>query len=162
MKQEQHHAGWIIVASFIVAFMLTAMPLPEWAISWRPAWVAMVLMYWCMALPDRVGIGIAWMLGLLLDVQQGTVLGQNALGLALLAWVMLKSYQRVRVFPLTQQALVVCGYLLFLQFINLWIRGMMGVPPEHWTFWMSAFTSMLLWPWLFVILRDMRRKHHVF
>lgn len=162
MKQEQHHAGWIIVASFIVAFMLTAMPLPEWAISWRPAWVAMVLMYWCMALPERVGIGIAWMLGLLLDVQQGTVLGQNALGLALLAWVMLKSYQRVRVFPLAQQAMVVCGYLLFLQFINLWIRGMMGVPPEHWTFWMSAFTSMLLWPWLFIILRDMRRKHHVF
>ena len=162
MRQEQHHAGWIIVASFIVAFMLTAMPLPDWAISWRPAWVAMVLMYWCMALPDRVGIGIAWMLGLLLDVQQGTVLGQNALALALLAWVTLKSYQRVRVFPLAQQALVVCGYLLFLQFINLWIRGMMGVPPEHWTFWMSAFTSMLLWPWLFIILRDLRRKHHVF
>jgi rod shape-determining protein MreD len=162
VKQEQHHAGWIIVASFIAAFMLTAMPLPDWAISWRPAWVAMVLLYWCMALPDRVGIGIAWMLGLLLDVQQGTVLGQNALGLALLAWVTLKSYQRVRVFPLPQQALVVCGYLLFLQFINLWIRGMMGVPPEHWTFWMSAFTSMLLWPWLFIILRDLRRKHHVF
>jgi rod shape-determining protein MreD len=162
MRLEQHHAGWIIVASFIVAFMLTAMPLPDWAISWRPAWVAMVLMYWCMALPDRVGIGIAWMLGLLLDVQQGTVLGQNALALALLAWVTLKSYQRVRVFPLAQQALIVCGCLLFLQFINLWIRGMMGVPPEHWTFWMSAFTSMLLWPWLFIILRDLRRKHHVF
>jgi len=162
VKQEQHHAGWIIAASFIVAFMLTAMPLPEWAVSWRPAWVAMVLMYWCMALPDRVGIGIAWMLGLLLDVQQGTVLGQNALALALLAWITLKSHQRMRVFPLAQQALVVCGYLLFLQFINLWIRGMMGVPPEHWTFWMPALTSMLLWPWLFIILRDLRRKHHVF
>jgi rod shape-determining protein MreD len=162
MRQEQHHAGWIIVLSFIAAFMLTAMPLPDWAISWRPAWVAMVLIYWCMALPDRVGIGTAWMLGLLLDVQQGTVLGQNALGFALIAWITLKSYQRVRVFPLPQQAIVVCGYLLLLQFINLWIRGMMGVPPEHWTFWMAAFTSMLLWPWLFIILRDLRRKHHVF
>jgi len=162
MRQEQHHAGGVIVLSFIVAFMLTAMPLPDWAISWRPAWVAMVLVYWCMALPDRVGIAIAWMLGLLLDVQQGTVLGQNALGLALVAYITLKSYQRVRVFPLPQQALVVCGYLLLLQFISLWIRGMMGVPPEHWTFWMPAFSSMLLWPWLFVILRDLRRKYHVF
>ena len=80
----------------------------------------------------------------------------------LLAWIALKSHQRMRVFPLTQQAIVVCGHLLLLQFINLWIRGMMGVPPEHWTFWMPAFTSMLLWPWLFIILRDLRRKHHVF
>lgn len=162
MKQEQHHAGWIIVSSFIVAFMLTAMPLPDWAVNWRPAWVAMVLIYWCMALPERVGVGVAWLLGLLLDVQQSTVLGQNALGMALLAWVVLQSYQRMRVFPLPQQALVVCGCLLLLQFINLWISGMMGVPPQHWTFWMPAFTSMVLWPWLFIILRDLRRKHHVF
>jgi rod shape-determining protein MreD len=162
MRQDQHHAGWIIVLSFIVAFMLTAMPLPEWAASWRPAWVAMVLIYWCMALPDRVGIGIAWLLGLLLDVQQGTLLGQNALGLALIAYITLKSYQRVRMFPLPQQALVVCAYLLLQQFISLWIHGMMGVPPQNWTFWMPAFTSMVLWPWLFIILRDLRRKHHVF
>jgi rod shape-determining protein MreD len=161
MKPE-HNAGWAIILSFAVAFMLTAVPLPEWAASWRPAWVAMVLIYWCMALPERVGIGAAWCLGLLLDVQQGTLLGQHALGLALIAWLTVKSHQRVRVFPLTQQALVVCGYLLILQFLNLWIRGIMGVPPRHWTFWMPAFTGMLLWPWLFVILRDLRRKYHVF
>src|SRR5690606_27167374 len=86
MKPE-HNAGWAIILSFAVAFMLTAVPLPEWAASWRPAWVAMVLIYWCMALPERVGIGAAWCLGLLLDVQQGTLLGQHALGLALIAWL---------------------------------------------------------------------------
>jgi rod shape-determining protein MreD len=161
MKRE-HNAGWAIVLTFAVAFMLTAVPLPEWAANWRPAWVAMVLIYWCMALPERVGIGYAWLLGLLLDVQQGTLLGQHALGLALVAWLTVTSHQRVRVFPLAQQALVVCGYLLVLQFLHLWIRGIMGVPPRHWTFWMPAFTGMLLWPWLFVILRDLRRKFHVF
>ena len=162
MNDRRHNGGWIIVVSFIVAFMLTAMPLPEWAVNWRPAWIAMVLIYWCMALPQRIGIGMAWLLGLVLDVQQGTVLGQNALGLALIAFITIQSYQRVRVFPLKQQALVICGYLLVFQFINLWIRGIMGVPPQHWTFWMPAFTSMLLWPWLFIILRDLRRKYHVF
>src|SRR3990170_7781632 len=104
MNTEKQHGGGVIFFSFIVALMLTAMPLPEWAVNWRPAWVAMVLIYWCMALPDRVGIGISWTLGLLLDVQQGTVLGQNALGLAVIAFITLKSRQRLRVFPLVQQA----------------------------------------------------------
>ena len=162
MKGVEHNAGWIIALSFLVAFALTAVPLPDWAVNWRPAWVPLVLIYWCMALPNRLGIGTAWLLGLLLDVQQGTVLGQNALALALLAWITIMSYQRMRVFPLFQQAIVVCGYLLAMQFLALWIRGMMGVPPQHWTFWMPAFTGMLLWPWLFIVLRDMRRKYHVF
>ncbi|MBI2994166.1 MAG: rod shape-determining protein MreD [Gammaproteobacteria bacterium] len=162
MNERRHNGGWVIAMSFVIAFMLTAMPLPEWAVNWRPAWVAMVLIYWCMALPQRIGIGVAWLLGLVLDVQQGTLLGQNALGLALLAFITIQTYQRVRVFPLKQQAIVVCVCLLLAQFINLWIRGIMGVPPQHWTFWTPAFTSMLLWPWLFIILRDLRRKHHVY
>lgn len=161
MSRTEPNARWVIAASFIAAFLLTAMPLPDWALAWRPVWVAMVLMYWCMALPERVGVGVAWLLGLLLDVQQGTVLGQHALGLSLVAYITLQSHQRVRVFPLVQQALVVCGYLLLFEFITLWIRGMMGMPPHHWTFWMPAFTSMLLWPWLFILLRDLRRTYHV-
>lgn len=161
MSRVEVHGVWVIVLSLLVAFLLTAMPLPSWAVNWRPEWVALVLVYWCMALPGRIGVGVAWLLGLLLDVQQGTVLGQHALGLALVAYVTLMTYQRVRVFPLMQQALVVCGFLLLFEFVTLWIRGMMGMPPNHWAFWMPAFTSMLLWPWLFIILRDLRRKYHV-
>lgn len=161
MILPRNNGSWVIVASLIVAFMLTAMPLPYWAVNWRPAWVAMVLIYWCMALPQRVGIGISWVLGLLLDVQQGTVLGQHAIGLAVIAYITLISYQRIRVFPLIQQAMLVCLYILLLQFIVLWIKGIMGLPPQHWTFWMPAVSSMLLWPWLFVILRDIRRKFRI-
>ena len=159
MIVDRHQGGWIIVLSFVIAMMLMTMPLPAWAINWRPSWVAIVLIYWCMALPDRVGIGIGWVLGLLLDVQQGTVLGQNALGLAVIAYLCLKSYQRMRVFPLVQQAMLVCIYLLLYEFISLWIRSMMGAPPNDWTYWMPAVTSMLLWPWLFIVLRDIRRKY---
>ena len=161
MIGNKANSHWIIPASFAVAFMLTALPLPEWAVQWRPCWIAMVLIYWCMALPSRVGIGIAWMLGLLLDVQQGTVLGQNALGFSVIAFMTLRFHQRIRVFPLAQQAIVVCSYLFLFQFLTLWIRGMMGVPPQQWTFWMPAVSSMLLWPWLFIILRDLRRKYQV-
>lgn len=158
---SKHSGGWIIIFSFVIAFMLTALPLPDWAVNLRPAWVVMALIYWCMALPERVGIGISWMLGLLLDVQQGAVLGQHAIGLAIIAYITVKSYQRLRVFSLVQQAVLVCFYILLLQLLVLWIRGMMGIPPGHWTFWMPAITSMLIWPWLFIILRDVRRKFRV-
>ncbi len=148
--------------SFMVAIMLTAIPLPDWAGNWRPAWVAIVLIYWCMAIPDRIGICVAWFLGLLLDVQQGTVLGQNALGMTVIAFLTITSYQRMRVYPLAQQAVLVCFYLLLYKLIMLWISGYLGISTRDWTYWMPAITSMVLWPWLFIILRDVRRKYNIF
>ena len=59
---------WVVPASFVVAFLLTAVPLPEWAANWRPAWIAMVLVYWCIALPQRVGVITGWCVGLVLDL----------------------------------------------------------------------------------------------
>jgi rod shape-determining protein MreD len=161
MNEHKKKGIIIIVASFIVALMMTALPLPEWAANWRPAWVAMVLIYWCMALPNKVNIGVAWIAGIIMDVLQGTLLGQNALGLVLLAFITIKVHQRIRMFPLTQQALFVMVLILLYQLMSLWVRGLMGVPPRTWTYWTPAITSMVLWPWLFIILRDIRRKYIV-
>lgn len=162
MINRQHNGGIIILLSFILGYMLTAMPLPDWAVNWRPAWVTIVLIYWCLALPERVGIGIAWLSGLLLDVHQGTVFGLNAIALTFIALIIITLHKRVRVFPLMQQAMLVCVLLLFTELLTLWIRSMMGFPPQHWTYWMPAFTSMIIWPWLFIILRDFRRKFRVY
>ena len=161
MIRNKASGGWVIIISLVIAFMLTAMPMPNWFVNWRPAWVAMVLIYWCMALPQRVGIAISWFLGLLLDVQQSTILGQNALGLALIAYISIQSYQRMRVYPLAHQAVLVCFYLLIYELIMLLITGYIGTATRDWTYWMPAITSMLLWPWLFIILRDLRRKYHI-
>ncbi len=162
MIVKNHNGGLIILMSFLIAYMLMAMPLPAWAANWRPAWVAIVLIYWCLALPERVGVGIAWVAGMFLDVQQGTLFGQNAIVLIIIAFVILKLHKRIRVYPLAQQALIICGLLLITQLLTLWIRAMMGFPPQHWTYWMPAFTSMVLWPWLFIILRDVRRTFRVY
>ncbi len=161
IDQHSRQGNGIIVVSFVIAIMLTALPLPEWAVNWRPSWVAIVLIYWCMAVPDRVGVVVAWVLGLLLDVMHSNVLGQNALGLVLIAFITLNSYQRMRVFPLAQQAVLVCFYLLLYELIMFWITAYTGSQTRDWTYWMPAFTSMLLWPWLFIVLRDIRRKYHI-
>ncbi len=141
--------------------MLDVMPLPEWAVDARPAWIALVLIYWCMALPERVGIGIAWVLGLLLDVLEGTLLGQHALGLVVIAYITLQTHRRVRVFPLLQQAVLVGLLLLLYLLLALWVMGIVGRPIGQWSYWLPALTSMVLWPWIFIVLRDLRRKYNV-
>ncbi|MEJ2095522.1 MAG: rod shape-determining protein MreD, partial [Gammaproteobacteria bacterium] len=78
-----------------------------------------------------------------------------------LAFITIKVHQRIRMFPLTQQALFVMVLILLYQLMSLRVRGLMGVPPRTWTYWTPAITSMVLWPWLFIILRDIRRKYIV-
>jgi rod shape-determining protein MreD len=150
--------GWVIAASFLVAFMLTAMPLPAWAAPWRPAWVAMVLLYWCLALPEVVGVLVAFCIGLLLDVLVSAPLGQNALSLTVIAFITVTNHQRIRIFPLGQQAIItgllILLYLLLSYLVRIWTER----PPDPVSHWLPALTSMVLWPWLFILLRDLRRR----
>jgi len=158
---ERAHSQWVIAASFLVAFMLAAVPLPEWANLWRPAWVAMVLLYWCLALPQRVGVVTGWMLGLFLDVLTGSLLGQNAAGLALVAYCAVRVHPRIRVFPLGQQALFVGVVLGVYLSAMIWLRFVTGPIDPDARMLASVLSSMLLWPWLFIVLRDVRRRFHV-
>jgi len=151
--------GWIIAASFVIAFMLTAMPLPDWADAWRPAWVAMVLIYWCLALPNRVGVFVGFCLGLLLDVLVGAKLGQNALGLCVIAFLAVSNHHRIRVFPLGQQALIVGLLILFYEALMHLVRVVFSPSGVSLLgLYLPVVPSMVLWPWLFIILRDVRRR----
>tara|TARA_B100001105_G_scaffold63549_1_gene49501 strand:- start:333 stop:680 length:348 start_codon:yes stop_codon:yes gene_type:complete len=114
-----------------------------------------------MALPERVGILSAWLLGLFFDVQQSFILGQHALGFIFLAYVIIKNHKRMRVYPLLQQSLVVCLYLLIFQAIMLLVMLLSGTITYTWLYWLPAFTSMLIWPWLFIFMRDFRRRNNI-
>ncbi len=157
MMQGARWAG-AVALSLIIAFALTSVPLPDWANPWRPAWVAIVVMYWCLAIPERVGVLTAWAVGLLLDVLHGAILGQHALGLAFVAYVSVLYHQQVRVFPLIQQSLVV-GSLVFLYLgAMLLTYNLLGSRPYSSQYLLGAVTSALLWPWAYIVLRDVRRK----
>ncbi len=152
-------SGYVaIIISVVLAMIATAIPLPEWAVVWRPAWVCLVLIYWCVAVPERIGIFTAWILGLTLDVLHGAVLGQHALGLAVVAFVAVTYHQRLRVFSLFHQALFV-GSLVFIYLgIMLGIYNLVGTKSYSTGYLLAAVTSGLLWPWIFVIMRDFRRR----
>jgi rod shape-determining protein MreD len=159
---SSHSRGLIVVlGSLVTAFILTVIPLPAWLGLLRPEWVALTLIYWCMALPNRIGVGVAWTTGLFLDVLRGGLLGQHALSLCIIAYITLKLYQRIRVAPLWQQAFSILVLVVLHQLMNLWVRGITGQPPQSWTYWLPSFSSMLIWPLCFIILRELRRHFRI-
>jgi rod shape-determining protein MreD len=152
---------WVIVASLAVAVFLTILPMPDWGQDFRPQWVAMALIYWSLALPGRVGVFWAWGTGLVLDVAVGTVLGQHALSLSVTAWLAVELHQRIRVFPLLQQSVSVWVLLLVERLLALWVIGATGQPTPNLGYWVPTFVWLLLWPWVFIVLRDLRRRFAV-
>jgi rod shape-determining protein MreD len=157
----RHSGGWVILLSFIVAFLLDTVALPLWTGRLWPDWLILVLIYWCMALPHRVGIGTGWLFGLLLDVARGTLIGQHALGLALVAYFILRTYRRIRLFPVWQQSLSILFFILAEKLLIFWINGMTGYPPADGWFLLPVLSDVLLWPLIFIVLRDVRRYFHI-
>ena len=157
----RHHGGGIIIFSLAVALLLTAVPVPDDLRIARPDWVLLVLIYWSMALPHRVGVGTGWLLGLINDALTGTLLGQHALAYSLVIYLTLKLHQRLRLYPLWQQALSILVLLSLGQLLLLWINGMIGRPIHSWLYWLPSLIGALLWPFLFVILRGLRRAFRV-
>jgi len=153
--------GFLIFLTFLTAFILTIFPLPEAINAARPEWVAMTVIYWCIALPDRVGVIYAWIVGLFLDILVGAVLGQHAFALATVAYLSLRLHLRIRLFPLWQMALSVMLLVTLHQLITLWIKGYQGHGAENWKYWISSVTSMLLWPVVYSSLRFIRRTYRI-
>jgi len=148
----------VIALCFLLAMMLSILPVPHWAIWLLPQWVVMVLIFWALAMPYRVSVELGFLLGLLMDVLHNTLLGEHALALALVAYVVVKCQLRISHFTLWQQAIIVFLIVLIYQSILYWIQGFLGQPPNSLWYWVPALTSMILWPWLFVLLRDYRRR----
>ena len=147
--------------SFVAALILSVVPMPAPFDAGRPMWLAMVVAYWVMALPHRVGLLTAWVAGLATDVLFGELFGQNALVLVMVAWLVLLLYQRIRRFPLWQQSLVMLPVLGIAQMVSLWLSSLVGNRPPTLLYLLPALVSTVLWPWVFTVLRLLRRRFHV-
>lgn len=146
-----------IVLSLLAAGLLLSAPVPAWAAAWQPPWLTLVLAYWCLAQPDRVGISAAVVLGVLQDALTGAPLGQHALAMAPVAAAVLGAHQHLRVLPLAQQALLLLPLLAVHQLALALVTGSTGRPLTV-AMLAPALTGALLWPWLFLTLRDLRRR----
>lgn len=152
----------MIPLSLLAGLILVMIPLPAVIEPMRPDWVTMIALYWAFALPQRFGLIMAWLVGLLLDVSQGTLLGQHAMAIVVVVFIAMRMHLQVRMAPILQQALTVMILLSIKQGLVLWTSGMAGTAPEGlWLYFSAPLVGMLLWPLVFVVLRDLRQRYRI-
>jgi rod shape-determining protein MreD len=112
----------------------------------RPPLVAMTTIYWCMMWPGRFGLGSAWLAGIALDVLTGSLLGQHALGLSLVAFLTVRFHLQIRIFPLWQLTTTVLALLACDAFVRFWVDGLAGVGWSGWQRWIPVIAGTVCWP----------------
>ena len=146
-----------IGSSLIGAFLLNMLP---WGgFIGAPDFVALVLVFWGLHQSRRVGIGIAFFMGLLMDVHDATLLGENALAYTLLSYCAIMMHRRVLWFPVMTQALHVLPLLLLAQTVQLVIRFLISGKFPGWFYFTESVVSVLLWPLAtWILLAPQRRS----
>jgi rod shape-determining protein MreD len=148
--------GWVLPASVLLALLLALLPLPPLLQPLRPYWLALVLAYWVIEEPERVGLGFVFIIGLVADISFGGLLGEQALRLVIMAFILQRFRARLRFFPLSQQALAMGGLLLNDRIVASAIHFAIGEPILPWAYWWAPLLGMLLWAPLFVLLDALR------
>ncbi len=144
---------WFIVLTLGLALLANSVPLSGAALVLRPDFLALVILYWSIHEPRYVGVGAAWLLGLLMDVSDATLFGQHALAYAVLAYAAEYFRRRVLRFPLWQQAVQVALLLLVTSGLVLLVRFVGGAPLPRWTYAAPPLLGALLWPLCTVLLQ---------
>lgn len=148
-----------IILSLFVALMLDLLPWQGIALLARPDFVLLMLLYWIIHQPLRVGLAAAWSLGLVMDVADGALLGQFALAYTVTAYLALMLHRRIQAFGLWQQALHVAMLLVFCQALILMTYLVTGSHFIGWRFFLASASGTLAWPviCLFIELLQQRK-----
>lgn len=147
---------WLFPASVFAALLLGLIPLPVAIQPLRPYWLALVLAYWLLEDHERVGLGVAFVVGLLADIAFGSALGEQALRLTVLTFILQRFRPQLRFFPMAQQALAIGGLLLNDLIIVSAAHFLFGQKPLGWMYWCTPLIGAALWPPLFVLLDGLR------
>jgi rod shape-determining protein MreD len=150
-----HWPVWLVL---IAAAALVSLPLPDFVTPFRPPWAAMALIYWIMMWPRVFSVGSTWTIGLLLDILQGDLLGQNAFALSVIGYLTQRFHLQIRIFPLWQLTMTVVALLAINAFILFWIDGVAGNPPIGFARWTQVIVGGVLWPPVMAIMDRIRER----
>ncbi len=148
--------GWIMPVSIIIALLLGLLPLPGLLQPLRPYWLALIMAYWVIEAPDSAGLGFAFTVGIIADLMFGALLGEQALRLVIMTFILQRFRARLRFFPMSQQALAIGVLLLNDRVVTGAVHLALGEPALPWNYWWAPVLGMLLWPPLFVMLDALR------
>lgn len=148
----------VVSCLFIFAFALELMPWPAAFQSFKPSWLMLVLFYWILAIPNKVSIGTAFVLGIIWDLILGSILGVHALVLSIFAYLIASNYLVLRNLSLWFQGILTILFVLAIRFSIFLIEFFLYGANFNWQEIFGAIASGILWPWVFLLLRKIRRK----
>ncbi|QWP78310.1 rod shape-determining protein MreD [Lysobacter sp. K5869] len=154
MTRARHH--WVLPVSLVAALALSLLPLPQLIAPLRPYWLGLVLAYWVIEDPDRVGLGFAFIVGLCGDLVSDGLLGEQALRLVVMAFILQRFRARLRFFPLSQQALAIGGLMLNDRIVTSVLHMVLREPSLPSAYWFGPLVGMALWPLIFLLLDALR------
>ncbi|WP_252735744.1 rod shape-determining protein MreD [Aestuariibacter sp. A3R04] len=158
MIRTRHYA---IPLTILIALVLQIMPLPIQVDTYRPDWVLIVLSYWTMALPHRANVGVAFISGVATDILLGTALGVHCFALSLAVYILAANYQRLRNYSVWQQAIIIGLISALYHAVLFWLQHLLTGIPFQLNYLWPVVSSMVLWPWIFWILRKARRQLNI-
>ena len=144
----------------LLTTMMTIMPLPDFFHGIRIEWVSLAIIFFSMMNVSLMGVITAWTIGLLLDLLQGGLLGENALILSIISYLSYRFRFQVRVYPDWQLMIVTLFFLSFGNLISLWIRGFSGRMLFVTEEWLSIFIAALIWP-IFMRMTEILQNYFI-
>ncbi len=151
----------MIIVTLLIALILSIIPMPIGIDMYRPNWTLLVLMYWSLALPNRVNVLSAWFIGLVLDVLLGSILGINAFATAIVIYVCVNNFQKIRNFSLWQQSLIIALLTALYHLMIFWVQRFILDVDFSISYLKPVITSAAIWPVVFLLLRKIRRQLRV-
>ncbi len=151
----------VVWFTFLIALILQTIPWPGELDLFRPSWLILVTAYWAMALPHRVSVGTALVLGLIWDLLLGSTLGIRGMVMSVVVFILATNFLVLRNMAYWQQALFVAGLTILakvLEFLGEFLIQDVTFDPV--VLWVGVI-NCILWPWLFLLLRRIRRHWHI-
>ena len=151
-----------ILTTCFFSLILLVLPafqgLPAYLYFFQPEWLALTLSYWVLAAPERVGLMTAFLLGFAADLATGSPLGEHGLVYLMLVLFFSATYHQVRVLPIWQQAIIVAFAMLIGLILQYLFSSLTSGSLASVMIFLKAFASALMWPWVFLLLRMIRRR----
>lgn len=151
----------VLTFIFVIAFVLEIMPWPVDLQGLRPSWVILVLIYWALALPDKISVGTAFLAGIVWDLILGSILGIHALVLSIAIYFVAKYHLILRNLSLWLQSLLVIAYIALIRCFIFFIELVLHSAEFNTQEIIGAIISGILWPWIFLLMRHIRRGLHL-
>ncbi|MER2513714.1 MAG: rod shape-determining protein MreD [Nitrosomonas ureae] len=152
-------SNWSIAISLIIGLILNFLPLQGDLLISRPDFVALAIAYWNVNHPYKLGMSVAFGMGLMVDVGNAGILGQHALAYCVIFYLTLIFGRRLRLFSLLKQAPQIGFFLLIMQIVIILVALSNGSALPGWKYFLAAVTGALLWaPTSFLITLLLRPK----